>query len=147
MDSLTSLIAPIAPHLAEEIHHHAHGGGEDVAKWGSVFAKKWKPLVCNPRLFYYRVLTKCKGRSDAESALDVKSALAVRRRVMLLLEQARENKLVLFLFTSMVTHGVFRHLRNSLEAGVDLLLPSQGGPAWREFDLLRRERMSFSVLP
>ncbi|KAF9652680.1 isoleucyl-tRNA synthetase [Thelephora ganbajun] len=99
LDSLTSLVAPITPHLAEEIHHHAHGGGEDVTTRGSVFEKKWQPL----------------------NSLDVKSALAVRRRVMLLLEQARENK----------------QLRNSLEAGIDLLLPSQGDSTWRELDVLR----------
>ena len=57
MDSLTALIAPITPHLAEEIYHHAHGGGEDVATRRSVFTKRWEPLVCSPRLFYDRVLT------------------------------------------------------------------------------------------
>ncbi|KAF9787854.1 tRNA synthetases class I-domain-containing protein [Thelephora terrestris] len=107
LDSLTSLIAPIAPHLAEEIHHHAHGGGEDAAPCGSVFTKKWQPL----------------GRSDPENSLDVKSALAVRRKVMLLLEQARENK----------------RLRNSLEAGIDLLLPPGGESKWRELDVLQRD--------
>ena len=76
----------------------------------------------------------------------MRSALAVRRRVMLLLEQARENKLALcfcfFLLLQSLT-AAFRQVRNSLEAGIDLLLPSQGDPTWRELEVLRRDRMSF----
>lgn len=51
------------------------------------------------------MLMERQGRSDLENSLNVKSALAVRRKVMLLLEQARENKLVLFLRAPMDTHG------------------------------------------
>ena len=85
------------------------------------------------------------GRSDLESSLNMKSALAVRRKVMLLLEQARENKSVLFYLFPRPLTTAFRQLRNSLEAGIDLLLPSQGDTAWRELDVLRHDRTSFPV--
>lgn len=74
----------------------------------------------------------------------MKSGLAVRRKVMLLLERARENKLVHFFGFYFSSHSpVFRQLRNSLEAGIDLLLPSQGDTTWRELDVLRRDRTLF----
>ena len=60
---------------------------------------------------------------------------------MLLLEQARENKSV-FCFSllwSLTTAS--RRLRNSLEAGIDLVLPSRGGSTWRELGVLQRDRM------
>lgn len=71
----------------------------------------------------------------------MKSALVVRRKVMLLLEEARENKLVIFwsLLLRFFT-PVSRQLRNSLEAGIDLLLPFQEESSWRELDVLRRDR-------
>lgn len=62
-------------------------------------------LGMNPRLFYFRRLTERQGRPDLEGSLGVKSALVVRRRVMLLLEQARENKLVFFIITYFYGHS------------------------------------------
>ena len=47
LDSLTSLIAPILPHLAEEAHQTIHDPEKDGPLL-SVFAKSWKPLVRTP---------------------------------------------------------------------------------------------------
>lgn len=47
LQTMTSVIAPVLPHLAEEIHHHYNGGGDDISKTPSAFTTKWQPLVCN----------------------------------------------------------------------------------------------------
>lgn len=39
-------MAPIVPHLAEEIHHVYENEGQDLSTGSSVFMKKWEPLVC-----------------------------------------------------------------------------------------------------
>lgn len=38
---MTSVMAPVLPYLAEEIHHTLHEGDAQL----SVFAKKWAPVV------------------------------------------------------------------------------------------------------
>ena len=44
---MTHVMAPILPHLAEEIHHALENEGQELANGSSVFMKKWEPLVCN----------------------------------------------------------------------------------------------------
>ena len=40
LDTMTSIVAPILPYLAEEIHETLHDG-----ECSSVFLKRWSPLV------------------------------------------------------------------------------------------------------
>ena len=43
--TLTSVMAPVLPYLAEEIHHVSQGVGEDMAAGSSIFMRTWIPLV------------------------------------------------------------------------------------------------------
>ena len=42
---MTSILAPIAPHLAEEIYYYEQGGKGDKGDGLSVFSRTWKQLV------------------------------------------------------------------------------------------------------
>lgn len=42
---MTSVMAPVLPYLAEEIHHYTEGGGDNVLATTSVFETQWTPLV------------------------------------------------------------------------------------------------------
>jgi leucyl-tRNA synthetase len=46
-------MAPVVPHLAEEIYHHYNGGGDEVSKLPSIFTIKWQPLVSDACLYSY----------------------------------------------------------------------------------------------
>jgi len=45
LDTMTHVMAPVVPHLAEEIHHSLEGGQGDKSAGLSVFTKAWQPLV------------------------------------------------------------------------------------------------------
>lgn len=47
-------MAPIIPHLAEEIHHAYENEGQDPSAGSSVFMKKWEPLVRLSRSYVSR---------------------------------------------------------------------------------------------
>ncbi|KAF8639113.1 hypothetical protein AX17_001728 [Amanita inopinata Kibby_2008] len=74
LSSMTSVMAPVLPHLAEEIHEHWKPNGN------SVFAEKWTPL--GPEW------------EDSEAADTMSEFLRVRGTVLTLLEKAREQKLL-----------------------------------------------------
>ncbi|KAF9239290.1 tRNA synthetases class I-domain-containing protein [Melanogaster broomeanus] len=72
--SMTSVLAPVLPHLAEEIQAHSVGEATDK----SFFARKWKPLSTE--------------WDDPQAEQDMDSLLAVRSAVLSLLEKARGDK-------------------------------------------------------
>lgn len=50
--TMTMIVAPILPHLSEEIHHHTllqDGSKRSVSK--SVFTEGWRPVVSKSKLF------------------------------------------------------------------------------------------------
>ncbi|GAA5896774.1 hypothetical protein JCM5296_002998 [Sporobolomyces johnsonii] len=98
-DTYTSVLAPLAPLLAEEIHHYANGAKADpkadIAGAGSVFEKVW-PM---PNEAWNAPLVKA----------EMDELLAVRAEVMNLLEQARNDK----------------HIGSSAEARVVLSKPTE----------------------
>ncbi|KAF9068914.1 isoleucyl-tRNA synthetase [Rhodocollybia butyracea] len=77
LNTTTSIIGPILPHLAEEIHEHRSHIG---SKTKSFFENTWKPL--NPEW------------EDSRVAKDMHSLLKVRKAVLSLLEEARRDKRV-----------------------------------------------------
>ncbi|KDQ60188.1 hypothetical protein JAAARDRAFT_598772 [Jaapia argillacea MUCL 33604] len=79
INTMTSIIAPILPHLAEEIYHILQQH-EDKAEGASVFTKKWSPLPAE--------------WEDALVEKDMNELLRVRAVVLSLLENAREQKLI-----------------------------------------------------
>ncbi|EGN92511.1 hypothetical protein SERLA73DRAFT_172840 [Serpula lacrymans var. lacrymans S7.3] len=93
LNSIISVMAPVLPHLAEEIHFHASHTvhGADPAR--SIFTKKWTSL--SPEW------------EDISAEEDMNHLLRVRSAVLSLLEKARGHK----------------HLKSSLEAEVDIILP------------------------
>ncbi|CEQ39985.1 SPOSA6832_01558, partial [Sporobolomyces salmonicolor] len=99
LETYTSVLAPLAPLLAEEIHHYASGAKADpkadVKGAGSVFKKVW-PM---PNEAWNAPLVKA----------EMDEVLAVRAEVMNLLEQARNDK----------------HIGSSTEARVVLSKPSE----------------------
>jgi isoleucyl-tRNA synthetase len=74
---VTHILAPILPHLAEEIHHHRIAGVGSTQSL-SVFSKKWMPLDESWR--------------DPDAEADVRKLLRVRSSVLTLLERARQDK-------------------------------------------------------
>ncbi|GLB39107.1 putative class-I aminoacyl-tRNA synthetase family protein [Lyophyllum shimeji] len=74
LTSMTRVLAPVLPHLAEEIHSSWTSDGS------SVFMTKWELL--SPRW------------NDAKAAEDMTQLLRVRSVVLFLLEQARGNKVL-----------------------------------------------------
>ncbi|KAF9226386.1 isoleucyl-tRNA synthetase [Gyrodon lividus] len=72
--SMTSVLAPVLPHLAEEIHAHCACEAADK----SFFARKWEPLS--------------NEWDDPQAGKDMSSLLTVRSDVLSLLEKARGDK-------------------------------------------------------
>ncbi|KAG5634944.1 hypothetical protein H0H81_000255 [Sphagnurus paluster] len=72
LTNMTSVLAPVLPHLAEEIHNTRKSDGS------SVFMTPWKPLSAE--------------WNDVAAAEDMTELLRVRSVVLSLLEQARGNK-------------------------------------------------------
>ncbi|KAJ4468812.1 tRNA synthetases class I-domain-containing protein [Lentinula aciculospora] len=77
LNTMTSILAPILPHLAEEIHEH-QSHFTTTAQKTSFFHKKWKTL--DPEW------------EDHAAAKDMSSLLKIRKAVLGLLEKARGNK-------------------------------------------------------
>ncbi|KAF8630473.1 hypothetical protein AX15_002904 [Amanita polypyramis BW_CC] len=74
LSTITPIMAPVLPHLAEEIHEHWKSNGK------SVFANKWMPLSSE--------------WEDAEAASIMPEYLRLRSSVLALLEKARAQKLL-----------------------------------------------------
>ncbi|EJD05388.1 isoleucyl-tRNA synthetase [Fomitiporia mediterranea MF3/22] len=98
LERLTLMLAPITPHLAEEINHYRNGARIEKSDWPSVFVKRWTPLSSDP--------SESKWDNDRVLA-DMDVLLKIRDTVLGLLEQARGQK----------------DLRSSLEAEVDIIIP------------------------
>jgi isoleucyl-tRNA synthetase len=111
LETMSSIIAPITPYLAEEIHDALNGGTDK-----SVFSKPWLPLGSEWK--------------DPSASSDMATLLRVREEVLLLLEKARAQKLI----------------GSSLEADVDLILPSDLSNTDPILSLLRREESFLKTL-
>ncbi|KAJ2930974.1 hypothetical protein H1R20_g6118, partial [Candolleomyces eurysporus] len=103
LSSLTKMMAPILPHLAEEVHATWKGDGT------SVFMTPWNPLDAQ--------------WSDPQAAKEMDWYMQLRSPVLSLLEQARMKK----------------HIRSSLEAAVDIIVP-EDAPQDNEFTQLIRNQ-------
>ncbi|TFY83159.1 hypothetical protein EWM64_g848 [Hericium alpestre] len=119
LTTMTRVMAPVLPHLAEEIHHTLQGY-EDLAMGSSVFAKKWEPLVCpcssrNAKVGSDVGDVQPPNWEDVVAEKSMTELLRVRSAVLALLEKARGDK----------------NLKSSLEAEVDLILPSRARPIRR----------------
>ncbi|KAG6872580.1 hypothetical protein C0995_008647 [Termitomyces sp. Mi166 len=114
LTTMTSVFAPVLPHLAEEIHNNRNPDGT------SVFMTPWKPLSSEWK--------------DDQAAKDMAELLRVRGVVLLLLERARGNKSAAVDTSSQ--HQ--RLLKSSLEAEVDIILP-EGADSTNLGALLQRE--------
>jgi len=89
------IIAPVLPHLAEEIHSALHGQpSSEISHVSSVFSRPWVPL--SPDWY------------DPTAEEEMVKLLRVRSTVLGLLEQARGR----------------RQLSSSTEAEIDIVLPS-----------------------
>ncbi|KAG2355481.1 tRNA synthetases class I-domain-containing protein [Suillus spraguei] len=77
LDCMTSVMAPVLPYLAEEIHSTLHEGDETVSQL-SVFTKKWTPVSAE--------------WNDPHAEQDMTSLLRMRNVVLSLLEKARRDK-------------------------------------------------------
>ncbi|KAG1738733.1 tRNA synthetases class I-domain-containing protein [Suillus lakei] len=115
LDSMTSVMAPVLPYLAEEIHSTLHEGDEDVSQL-SVFAKKWTPVSAK--------------WNDPHAEQDMASLLRTRGVVLSLLEKARGDK----------------HLKSSLEAEVDIILPNDISVQPYFLQLIEREETFLKTL-
>jgi isoleucyl-tRNA synthetase len=94
LDTLVHIIAPVLPHLAEEIHSTLRGQpSAEISHGSSVFTKPWVPLSSEWH--------------DATAGKQMAQLLQVRSSVLGLLEQARGK----------------RQLSSSTEAEVDIILP------------------------
>ncbi|TFY58371.1 hypothetical protein EVG20_g8173, partial [Dentipellis fragilis] len=116
LETITHVMAPVLPHLAEEIHHTVVNGGDDKASGNSMFMKTWKPL--SPEW------------EDVAAEKDMTALLTVRNSVLALLEKARSDK----------------NLKSSLEAEVDLILPSHGSSASPLVSVLRAQETFLKTL-
>lgn len=94
LDTLVHIIAPVLPHLAEEIHSTLRGRpSAEISRGPSVFTKPWVPLSSEWH--------------DVTAGKEMAQLLQVRSAVLGLLEQARGK----------------RQLSSSTEAEVDIILP------------------------
>lgn len=86
---MTSIVAPVLPHLAEEIHQSLHGLDT------SVFRNTWTPLV---RMFLqngvHRLMQMMKGPEweDPRAMEEMSELLVIRGTALSLLEKARGQK-------------------------------------------------------
>jgi len=99
LNTLVHIIAPVLPHLAEEIHSARHGQpSSEISHGPSVFTKPWVPLSSEWH--------------DATAEQEMAQLLRIRSTVLGLLEQARGR----------------RQLSSSTEAEVDIILPTVDHP-------------------
>ncbi|KAG2137399.1 tRNA synthetases class I-domain-containing protein [Suillus bovinus] len=115
LDYMTSVMAPVLPYLAEEIHTALHEGDEAVSQL-SVFAKKWTPVSTE--------------WSDPHAEQDMANLLRMRSAVLSLLEKARGDK----------------HLKSSLEAELDIILPNNISVQPYLLQLIKREETFLKTL-
>lgn len=97
---MLSIMAPIVPHLAEEIHHAIMDSGERDT---SVFMTKWEPLVClicflSASDILFNESTQSKEWEDPQAEADMNELLRVRAVVLSVLEKARGQKYILITF-------------------------------------------------
>ncbi|KAG6909906.1 hypothetical protein DXG01_014426 [Tephrocybe rancida] len=124
LTTMSSVLAPVLPHLAEEIHNTRNPDGT------SVFMTPWSPL--SPEW------------KDEQAAKDMVELLRVRGVVRLLLERARGNKsAAVDPFDPANTHH--KVLKSSLEAEVDIILPD-GAEGTGLASLLQREENFLKTL-
>ncbi|TDL24631.1 isoleucyl-tRNA synthetase [Rickenella mellea] len=96
LKTMTPVMAPITPHLAEEIAYTLQGSVGEKGEGLSYFTNPWHPLDLKWR------------NEDVKKEMD--ALLVVRNGVLGLLENARRDK----------------NLRNSLEADIEIHLPPSG---------------------
>ncbi|OCH93963.1 isoleucyl-tRNA synthetase [Obba rivulosa] len=101
VDKLTTITAPILPHIAEEVNEYFLDPGEKrpCKPKPSVFTRIWDFQVVNATDRYW---------SDAEAEKKMSNLLRIRAKVLDRLEKARSDK----------------RIKSSLEADVILILPS-----------------------
>ncbi|KAH7926232.1 isoleucyl-tRNA synthetase [Leucogyrophana mollusca] len=117
LDTMTSAMAPVLPHLAEEIHSVLREGeGESDSAPLSFFTKTWAPLSTEWQ--------------DPQAERDMTDLLRVRTVVLSLLEKARKDK----------------NLKSSLEAEVDLIVPNSMADRPEMLKLLDREESFLKTL-
>ncbi|KAJ7039834.1 tRNA synthetases class I-domain-containing protein [Mycena alexandri] len=123
LTTMNFIMAPIVPHLAEEIHEVFNETGS------SIFVTQWKPLDAE--------------WCDPKAAQDMKILLRLRTAVLKGLEEARGDK---YAWCSLVDNV---KIKSSLEAEVELLGPefSESESIDDHFmDLLRREENFLKTL-
>lgn len=102
--TFTSILAPITPHLAEEIEHYRIGSTSDPPSTSasasddlqSVFQKGWQSVDPKWR--------------DEELSKEVKTLLKVRDETLVLIETVRQNK----------------DLKSAIESGIDIYFSGAG---------------------
>ncbi|GAA5868985.1 hypothetical protein JCM8547_003242 [Rhodosporidiobolus lusitaniae] len=145
-DTYVAVLAPLAPLLAEEIHHFAAGATADPPadeqNASSVFEKVWAEA------------------DERWNAPDIKAdmleLLAVRAEVNSLLEQARNDKNIGSSSEALVVLGnpsaVVRKHHNALKdlfivSDVSLRAPSLSSPAWKYESSLAGSYTTLTILP
>ena len=141
-------MAPILPYLAEEIHYTARGGRDDKATTSSVFMRKWTPLVsyfvCRIIYWEFHFITepgvgRLWGRDGYAPVITytwwciVSNWEGTWKQVCFPLDGCKTVPINRKLCN--------RQLKSSLEAEVDLVLPSDTGKASPVLELLQREGM------
>ncbi|KAG5716151.1 Isoleucyl-tRNA synthetase [Termitomyces sp. T112] len=121
LTTMTSVLAPVLPHLAEEIHNTRNSDGS------SVFMIPWKPLSSEWK--------------NEQAANDMAQLLRVRGVVLLLLERARGNKSA----AADPSRQNQKLIKSSLEAEVDIILP-EGADRTGLGALLQREENFLKTL-
>ncbi|KAI5121814.1 hypothetical protein M0805_009806 [Coniferiporia weirii] len=102
LERMVFMMAPLTPHLAEEIFYHQYGAIGEKSEGLSVFTKLWEPLAkaAEPSIW-----------DDDQVCRDMSVLTKLRDSILGLLEQARGHK----------------NLRSSLEAEVDIIIPISDG--------------------
>lgn len=145
LNTLVHVIAPVLPHLAEEIYSVLRGKpSSEISHESSVFSKPWVPLVLLCLYVVIRVsLTSSQSSDwhDPTAEQEMVQLLRVRSMVLGLLEQARGRRFVvpLLLYAAGLNVNI-RQLSSSTEAEVDIILPSIRNDLT---SLIKREGMSF----
>ncbi|GAA5835693.1 hypothetical protein JCM9279_004619 [Rhodotorula babjevae] len=147
-DTYVSVLAPMAPLLAEEIHHFRRGALEDPQEGeqgaGSVFERVW-PL---PNKVWH----------DLQVKADMEELLAVRAEVNGLLEQARNDKCLGSSSEAVVEIGnpsrLLQDHRDMLkmlfivsEVSLSSASSTAAAPAWRYSSTLPGSDTTLTILP
>lgn len=134
---MTSVLAPVLPHLAEEIHSSWTGDRT------SVFMTKWTPLVRRDPLVFVNQGLYLPHRirvgwihKPQERCLSSFGSVEQSWHYWKMQEQISKSHTVTFVPLSLTLS--FRRVKSSLEAEVDLILPD-GGAGSSLAELLQRE--------